>query len=243
MTALPYGAFSVGDGEVRLGVLTDDGGVVDLRRLSEAGAVPDPAGALRTSSLNAFMAEGPARWSEVRAALPDGQPLSVCLSASDLEPGGTSEDDAVEAACRFADAGADLFTVVAGQTTRGFRPDYAGAYGAPWADLIRNRARVPAVAVGGIPNIWDANGLLAAGRADLCVLGRPRQPPLAQLRQLDLFLCLPGGERRDPRLGHFVCRARLIHLLGRADAVLQHPLRPRERDACVLELGIHSSLL
>jgi anthraniloyl-CoA monooxygenase len=119
----------------------------------------------------------------VRAAWPQDQPLAVCLSASDLEPGGTSEDEAVEAAGRFADAGADLFTVVAGQTTRGSRPDYAGAYGAPWADLVRNRAGVPAVAVGGIPTVWDANGVLAAGRADLCVLGHPSQPEPAWLHR------------------------------------------------------------
>jgi fumarylacetoacetase len=79
---LPYGAFSVGDGDVRLGVLADDGRVVDLRRLSEGGRVPDPAGALRAPSLDAFLAEGRRRWEEVRAAVAaavaagaDGVPL------------------------------------------------------------------------------------------------------------------------------------------------------------------------
>jgi anthraniloyl-CoA monooxygenase len=112
----------------------------------------------------------------VRDAWPAARPLSVCLSASDLQAGGTTEDEAVETARRFHAAGADLFTVVAGQTTRAFRPDYAGAFGAAWSDLIRNGAGVPTVAVGGIPTPWAANDVLAAGKADLCVLGRPAYP-------------------------------------------------------------------
>ncbi|HEX2040897.1 MAG TPA: fumarylacetoacetate hydrolase family protein [Acidimicrobiales bacterium] len=68
---LPYGAFSTPGSDVRLGVRTDDGQVVDLRRLSEAGAVPDPTGTLRRPTLNAFLAEGPERWADVRAALAD----------------------------------------------------------------------------------------------------------------------------------------------------------------------------
>ena len=79
---LPYGAFSTDDGDVRLGVLVDDGRVLDLRLLSERGLVPDLSGALRTSSLNAFMAEGRPRWSEVRAALVElvGGPVDAFAS-------------------------------------------------------------------------------------------------------------------------------------------------------------------
>lgn len=55
---LPYGVFSVGDGTRRIGVAVDDG-VLDL------SIALDPAFA--ADSLNAFMAQGRARWTEVRA--------------------------------------------------------------------------------------------------------------------------------------------------------------------------------
>jgi fumarylacetoacetase len=56
-TTLPYGVFSVGDGPRRLGVAVDDG-VLDLAQ--HLGP------AFESHSLNAFMAEGPARWAAVR---------------------------------------------------------------------------------------------------------------------------------------------------------------------------------
>jgi fumarylacetoacetase len=56
-TTLPYGVFSTGDGPTRIGVAVEDG-VLDL------AAHLGPA--FERPSLNAFMAEGPARWAEVR---------------------------------------------------------------------------------------------------------------------------------------------------------------------------------
>jgi anthraniloyl-CoA monooxygenase len=118
----------------------------------------------------------------MRAVWPRQRPLSVCLSASDLAPGGISENDAVAAACMFADAGADVINVVAGHTTSGFRAVYdRGAFLAPWSDLIRNRARVPTITSGNIPTTSAANDLIAAGRADLCVLDP--QPPAPEWSQ------------------------------------------------------------
>jgi fumarylacetoacetase len=69
MAQLPYGAFATAaDRSVRLGVAVDEH-VLDLRLLSERGRVPDPEGTLRATTLNPFMAEGRARWQEVRTAL------------------------------------------------------------------------------------------------------------------------------------------------------------------------------
>ena len=56
-TTLPYGVFSTG-GEKRIGVAVEDG-VLDLAEHLGTEFVAD--------SLNAFMAQGPARWAEVRA--------------------------------------------------------------------------------------------------------------------------------------------------------------------------------
>jgi anthraniloyl-CoA monooxygenase len=110
----------------------------------------------------------------VREVWGPGKPLSVCFSASDLERGGLPEDDAVEVARQLVASGADLLNVVAGQTTPHARPDYdTSAFYAPWSDLIRNTVRVPTIVSGAIPTLVEANDVLAAGKADLCILGRP----------------------------------------------------------------------
>ncbi|MGH3440793.1 MAG: FAD-dependent monooxygenase [Nitriliruptorales bacterium] len=110
----------------------------------------------------------------VRAAWPADRPLSVRFSASDLEPGGITEDEAVEVGRRFGAAGADVLHVVAGQTTRRSRPDYTSAwYYGRWSDLIRNASGVPTIGSGAVTTVSEANHVLAAGKADLVVLGRP----------------------------------------------------------------------
>ncbi|WP_407445754.1 fumarylacetoacetase [Rhodococcus sp. (in: high G+C Gram-positive bacteria)] len=60
---LPYGIFSTADTEPRAGVRVGDS-VVDLSRLFDDIVFAEP-------SLNAFMAQGRARWDEVRAAIQD----------------------------------------------------------------------------------------------------------------------------------------------------------------------------
>jgi anthraniloyl-CoA monooxygenase len=101
------------------------------------------------------------------------------MSASDLQPGGLNEDDAVASARSLVAHGADVLRVVAGQTTPHARPDYSGVYYAQWSDLIRNRAGVPTIASGELPTLSAANHVLAAGKADLVIVGRPLpdEPP------------------------------------------------------------------
>lgn len=115
----------------------------------------------------------------VRAVWPAGRPLSVCMSASDLQPGGLSEDDVLFIARTLSDHGADVLRVVAGQTTPYARPDYVGVYHAAWSDLVRNCAGVPTIASGDVSTLAQADHVLAAGRADLVTVGRPLsdEPP------------------------------------------------------------------
>ncbi len=112
----------------------------------------------------------------VRACWPADRPLSVCLTAGDAAPGGLRPDDAVAAARALAEAGCDLVHVVAGQTTAASRPAYGRAFAAPLADLVRNRGRVPTLVAGNIATPAEVDTIVAAGRADLCVLGRPSLP-------------------------------------------------------------------
>jgi len=108
----------------------------------------------------------------VRAAWPAHKPLSVRLSATDWQEGGFTPDDAVVVARLFKAAGCDILDVSAGQTTPDARPQYGRLFQTPFADRVRNEADMPTMTVGNISSWADVNAILAAGRADLCVLAR-----------------------------------------------------------------------
>jgi anthraniloyl-CoA monooxygenase len=109
----------------------------------------------------------------MRAAWPEDRPMSVRISATDWVEDGISADEAVEAARAFGAAGADIIHVSTGQTTPDAKPVYGRMFQTPYSDRIRNEAGVPTIAVGNITEADQVNGIIAAGRADLCALGRP----------------------------------------------------------------------
>ena len=109
----------------------------------------------------------------MRAAWPADRPMSVRISAHDWAPGGNTADDAVQMARLFKAAGCDLIDVSSGQTTRDARPVYGRMYQTPFADRIRNEVDMATMAVGAISEADHANSIIAAGRADLCAVGRP----------------------------------------------------------------------
>jgi anthraniloyl-CoA monooxygenase len=96
----------------------------------------------------------------------------VRLSATDWQEGGFTPDDAVVVARLFKAAGCDILDVSAGQTTPEARPQYGRLFQTPFADRVRNEADMPTMTVGNISSWADVNAILAAGRADLCVLAR-----------------------------------------------------------------------
>ena len=109
----------------------------------------------------------------VRAAWPAHLPMSVRLSAHDWAPGGNTADDAVAMARLFKAAGCDVIDVSSGQTTRAARPVYGRLYQTPFSDRIRNEVGIQTIAVGAISEADQVNSIIAAGRADLCAIGRP----------------------------------------------------------------------
>lgn len=109
----------------------------------------------------------------MRAAWPDERPMSVRISAHDWVDGGTTPADAVEIARAFKDAGVDLIDVSSGQVHPGQKPTYGRMYQTPFADRVRQEAGIATMAVGAISEADHANSILAAGRADLCAVGRP----------------------------------------------------------------------
>ena len=120
----------------------------------------------------------------MRAAWPGGRPMSVRISATDwMGDRGVTPEEAVEIARAFDEAGADLIDVSAGQTWAECKPVYGRMFQTPFADRIRNEARVSTMAVGNIFETDHANSILAAGRADLVAIGRPHMiDPMWTLR-------------------------------------------------------------
>lgn len=109
----------------------------------------------------------------LREAWPADSPMSVRLSAVDWVDGGTTIDDAVHYARRFAEAGADAIDVSTGQVSPEQDPVYGRMWQTPFAERIRLELGVPVMAVGNIYEPDHVNSILAAGRADLCLLARP----------------------------------------------------------------------
>jgi anthraniloyl-CoA monooxygenase len=109
----------------------------------------------------------------MRAAWPKHKPMSVRISATDWHDDGLTAEDSIAIAEAFAQAGADLIDVSAGQTTPLAKPVYGRMFQTPFCDRIRNEARVKTMAVGNIFEPDHINSILAAGRADLCALARP----------------------------------------------------------------------
>ncbi|MDB2454047.1 bifunctional salicylyl-CoA 5-hydroxylase/oxidoreductase [Planktomarina temperata] len=110
----------------------------------------------------------------MRDAWPANKPMSVRISANDwVGEDGVTPHEAILIAKMFANAGADLIDVSAGQTTVDGQPVYGRMFQTPFSDLIRNEAGLRTMAVGNIYEADHANSILMAGRADLVAVGRP----------------------------------------------------------------------
>jgi anthraniloyl-CoA monooxygenase len=108
----------------------------------------------------------------VRAAWPAAKPISVRLSATDWKDGGLQPADAVEIAKALRVHGCDIVDVSAGNTVPDQAPAYGRLFQTPFSDRIRHEAGIATMTVGAVASYSDVNSILAAGRADLCVLAR-----------------------------------------------------------------------
>jgi anthraniloyl-CoA monooxygenase len=106
----------------------------------------------------------------VRQVWPADRPLAVTLQADDCARGGLGLDDAVATAATLRAHGCDLVEVASGWTVAIDRPDYRRFYLVPASDRVRNEAGVATVVGGNLTTADDVSTILAAGRADLCLL-------------------------------------------------------------------------
>lgn len=98
------------------------------------------------------------------------RPFAAKFTAADLLSGGVTEAEAVEIASALAEHGCALLEPVAGQTTSSARPRFGPGFLTPLADLVRSSSGIPVVVGGYLTTVDQANTILGAGRADLCVL-------------------------------------------------------------------------
>ena len=111
---------------------------------------------------------------QVRATFASHKPISVRISAHDWAAGGITPDEAVMIAAMLKQAGADMITSSSGEVVPALeKPVYGRMYQTPFADRIRNEANIATMTVGGIYEADHVNSIIAAGRADLCAVGRP----------------------------------------------------------------------
>ena len=108
----------------------------------------------------------------VRAVWPAGKPMSVRISATDWMEGGATPEDAVEIARALKAHGCDIVDVSAGHAVANAPVVRGRLFQTPFSDRVRHEAGIPTMTVGNIASYADVNSILAAGRADLCVLAR-----------------------------------------------------------------------
>lgn len=106
----------------------------------------------------------------VRAVWPEEKPLVVALSVTDWVAGGFAVDEAVAVARALKEQGCDMVEVLAGQTVPEARPVYHRSFLASASDRVRNEAGIRTMVAGHIITSSQINTILAAGRADLCVV-------------------------------------------------------------------------
>ena len=99
-------------------------------------------------------------------------PLAVRLGGADYMTGGSTEEDAVEAAKLIENAGADLMDVSGGMCFYSRPGHKEPGYFGSMTQKIKETVSIPVLLTGGVTTEEEAEALLAEGKADLIGIGR-----------------------------------------------------------------------
>ena len=108
----------------------------------------------------------------VRAAMPADKPLWVRLSVTDYVEGGWTLEDSVALSVELKAVGVDLVDCSSGAIVPGVKIPVAPGFQVPFAERIRREAGIATGAVGLITEPAQAEGIVAAGQADMVLLAR-----------------------------------------------------------------------
>ncbi|KFL36248.1 NADH:flavin oxidoreductase/NADH oxidase [Arenimonas donghaensis] len=140
----------------------------------------------------------------VRAAFPEGRPVSVRVSGTDWVPGGWDADDTVAFAKALEARGCSVIHVSSGGLHPAQDIPVGPGYQVPLARAVKRAVGIPVVAVGLITDFDQAEAILASGDADLVALARgmlydPRWPWHAAAHLGATVLAPPQYLRSQPR--------------------------------------------
>ena len=153
----------------------------------------------------------------MRQVWPDDRPMSVRISATDWKEGGNTAEEAVAMARAFKEHGVDIMDVSSGMVVADDSPVYGRMFQVPHAEQIRREAGVPTMAVGNIYDPDHVNSIIASGRSDLALLGRPHLWDPNWTHRAAAELGYRGTEWPKPYLDG---RAQLERLTERAQSML-----------------------
>jgi 2,4-dienoyl-CoA reductase-like NADH-dependent reductase (Old Yellow Enzyme family) len=108
----------------------------------------------------------------VRAVWPKERALGARITANDWMPGGFGPDDAVAYARELEKIGLDYVCVSSGALVPQARIPVAPGYQVPFAEKIKQAARIKVQTVGMIAEPRQAQDILASGKADMVVMAR-----------------------------------------------------------------------
>ncbi|MBV6522520.1 MAG: NADPH dehydrogenase [Gemmatimonadaceae bacterium] len=114
----------------------------------------------------------------VRSIWPERYPLLVRISATDWMAGGWDLEESVELARILRNHGVDAIDCSSGGLAHAAKLVVGPGYQVPFSERIRRDAGIATAAVGLITDAEQADEIIAAGKADLVLLGREllRQP-------------------------------------------------------------------
>lgn len=108
----------------------------------------------------------------VRRAVGGDVPIAVRLGGADYLPGGSKEEDAVQAAILLEDAGIDILDISGGMCFFTRPGHMEPGFFSSMTEKIRAKVAIPVLLTGGIKKVEDAERLLEEGKADLIGVGR-----------------------------------------------------------------------
>ena len=117
----------------------------------------------------------------IRAAVPDGTPVGIRISATDWVDGGWDIEQSVVFARELQRRGCAFIDVSSGGLSPRQQIPVQPGYQVPFAERIRQETGLPTIAVGLITEPEQADAIVSAGQADMVALARgmlydPRWP-------------------------------------------------------------------
>ena len=108
----------------------------------------------------------------IRAEVGQDYLVALRLGGCDYKEGGSTIDDSVEACILLESYGVDLLDISGGMNGYTIPGRQEPGYFSDMTERIKEKVTVPVILTGGITDLESAEGLLAAGKADLIGVGR-----------------------------------------------------------------------